>query len=103
MNNERHREIVAAFNLLKDWTIECDLASEYKGQCSFDPTTKRAVIYGWSGGKEPDDYFLHEILHVLIKDVVYSHATTPYKVAREREELLVRDICKYIRESKCTD
>lgn len=71
-----------------DWTIEYDIDGDYKGQCVVNTDQKHAVIYAWPKGKKcPKDYFLHEVIHI-----VFSATDGCY----EREEIAIRDMCKYI-------
>jgi len=73
------------FRVLKDWQIELDSKSIYKGQVNLNPKTKKAVIYDWEGNA-PKDFLLHEILHI-----VFRASDT-----REKEELSIQDLCKII-------
>jgi len=95
--SQKLRQIIDQFRLLKDWNIEFDNNSMYKGQCTRNGETKRAVIYGWADNNIPDDYFFHELLHIMLADLVHTHATQHYKVARQREEEFVQDLCKFIK------
>ena len=77
----------AKFRCLKGWKIEYDPDAIYKGQCSFNVETKKAVVYSKNGIKVSDKkYLLHEILHIA-----FASAET----SRELQELFIRDLCKH--------
>ncbi|MDD5649987.1 MAG: hypothetical protein PHF86_06165 [Candidatus Nanoarchaeia archaeon] len=83
------------FRILSDWKIVYDSDSQYKGHCCKNVKTKKATVYAWySDEKEPEDYLVHEVLHIAIAQVIYSFKHEHYEKAREKEELLIQDICK---------
>jgi hypothetical protein len=97
------------FRILKDWTIERikeqesfqvleDLSVEpviYTGQVHLNAEDKEACICPWStdGEKEPEDYILHELLHICMIEIENKKT---YKEQRAAEELFVRDLCTVI-------
>ena len=96
------------FRILKDWTIERfdgqesfrvleDFSIEpiiYTGQVHLNPKDKEACICPWSTDEEePEDYILHEILHICMMEIENKET---YKERRDAEELFVRDLCTII-------
>jgi hypothetical protein len=92
---DRLANIVKKIRILSDWKIEYDSDSQYKGHCCKNVKTKKATVYTWySDEKEPEDYLVHEVLHIAMAQVIYSFKHEHYEKAREKEELLIQDICK---------
>jgi len=97
------------FRVLEDWTIEYiekqesfrvlkDLSIEpiiYTGQVHLNGQDKEACICPWSTDEEeePEDYILHELLHICMLEIENKET---YKEQREAEELFVRDLCTVI-------
>jgi len=90
------KRIIKRFRILDDWTIKYDTQNEYKGQCSVSEKRKLAVIYDWGSRGRPKDYFLHEVLHIVFRAVMYSRKVDKYLCGRENEEISVQDLCIYI-------
>ena len=88
--------------VLKSWRIYFAPKAIYKGQCCVNEEKKRCTIYDlpdWDGKKGmPEDYILHELLHVAWREV---KSKKKYKEKREAEETLVQDICSIMSEGKC--
>jgi hypothetical protein len=85
------------FRILKHWKIRYDRRSEYQGWCHFCERKKIAIttpLKSWRGRPgTPDDYFLHEVLHIAMREVGLHRK---HRVRRENEEWLVQDLCKLI-------
>jgi hypothetical protein len=81
--------LVKNFRVLNDWEIEYDDNSNYKGQCCCNLETKCATIYGWGSEKRPDDYLIHEVLHVAFRSAV--------AMGKEGEELFIQDVCHLVK------
>jgi len=84
-------KLQAKFRILKDWIIVRDNDGEYTGQVHCNWKERKAVICPWGAGEEPDDYILHEILHICMGEISYNQKL--YKKRREAEELFVQDLC----------
>jgi hypothetical protein len=82
-------EIKSHFRVLDGWQIDYDDVSVYKAQCCCNVLLKQATIYGWGElNPMPDDYFMHEVLHVAFK--------AANSTGRDGEELFVQDLCKLL-------
>ena len=85
------------FRCLNNWEIECptELEISYRASttCNIALHGKKATIYPWGEGEEPEDYLFHEQLHLAIKDLMAEYS-------REKEENLIQDICLQIRKEK---
>ena len=80
-------DLQSKFRLLNDWEICMEGYPEHSGHCIVNLERKKAIIEIWHGDiEEPDDYILHELLHIAIRAVQN----------RNNEEVLVQDICKII-------
>jgi len=90
------------FRVLKSWRIYFAPKAKYKGQSALNSEKKTCTIYdldSWGGKKGmPEDYIFHELLHVAWREV---QSCKRYKEKREKEEMLVQDICKIMLEGKC--
>ena len=91
-DSKRLEGIQKKFHVLDDWVItkSADIRMDgtpYSGECTFDVSRKTAAIAPWHLDRpEPADYLLHEVLHIAIKAA---------SEIREKEELLVQDLCSY--------
>jgi len=81
------------FRGLKNWSIHYSSQDVYKAQTSAFAPTRTATIYEYGMAEEPADYFLHEMLHIAIKDLLNAVDTKPYTEWCAKEENLVQDIC----------
>jgi len=90
-------KIKSHFRLLKKWKIWYAPATENEQAIvAYSSNHKRtAIIYGFGKPKIPKDYYLHEVLHCALKELLDIDRRKP-KELREAEELLVQDICKII-------
>ena len=70
---------------LKDWKIEYETKSDDKAKVFKNPKLKIATIYSYNG-KRPNDFILHEILHIIIADLLHD-----YNI--EKEEQIIQSIC----------
>lgn len=79
------------FSCLDKWKIEYPEDTLYRQEttCNIALHGKKATIYPWGEGEEPQDYLFHEQLHLAIKDLMaeYSH---------DKEETLIQEICKHV-------
>jgi len=93
IDGDELKRTVSRFRVLSDWEIEKRFdkrmdGSPYTGDCAYSAEKRVAGIYPWHvGQKEPSDYLLHEVLHI---------AFVAARGSREREEMLVQDLCKMI-------
>lgn len=81
------------FSILNDWQIRYSRSKVYGAQCSIHPTKKEAVIYPWNAPDEPEDYKLHEYLHIAIR-ALNRIDRRKHKEYRQAEEILVQEICQ---------
>ncbi len=78
-NTEKLLEFLTDHN----WVISFDNKSQYKGQCCINIETKSATIYSF-GEKFPwKDYKLHELLHILFREIGFD-------INQEKEESLIK-------------
>lgn len=86
---------------MSDWKIKYDNKSEYKCQVCKNPKTKTAIIYAWYPEEDtPQDYLIHELLHIAVTSILYSREHDEYEIFRNNEESLIQDICKLITEGE---
>ena len=87
---ERIKELRKDLRLLKDWDITVSRDEIYKGQITTNPKKKKACLYEWEGNDEPEDFLVHEMLHLCIRSLFRSNDQY------EDEEILIQDICRII-------
>ena len=87
-----------SFCLLKKWRIKIIKHGHYAAQTCFHPTKRQATIYCCKG-KTPVDFWFHELLHVNFRELIFFHKTGSIAQMRAAE-ILIRDICQFIREEK---
>lgn len=93
-DENRLAELVKKIRILSTWTISYCVDKKYMCQCTKNVKNKFAIIYAWDPNtEEPADYLIHEILHIAMAEVVYSHQNEDHEIAREKEETLIQDIC----------
>lgn len=92
------KRLQAKFRILDEWRISYNARGERKGQASINPETMNAEIYAWGDDDIPDDYILHEILHICCRYLMYVKSKGLYLVGREVEEAFVQDLCMLIDE-----
>ena len=81
------------FRCLNWWKISYKRASK-EGRASIcSPLAGRAILYGYGRKRIPKDFYLHEILHCAIRDLL-SLDKRYRKQMFKAEEQLVQDICK---------
>jgi len=95
--------IKRAFRILKDWQIKYNDNVPYQGQCVINSDAQAATIYAWNTKiyapeAIPKDYIFHEILHICQAELCKRHPT--YQIAREKEEMYIQDLCKFIRKKR---
>lgn len=72
------------FRVLNDWKITFLNDGEHYSQSSHNIKRKIAIIYPFFEKKAPNDYILHEVLHIAFQEA---------QTSREKEEMFVQDIC----------
>ena len=92
MTKRELHKLIRQFRILNDWDIKMVKDKEYAGQISINPKKKQAILYDWHG-IAPNDFYLHEILHVALREL---RCTKINKAYREIEEQLVQDICRSV-------
>ena len=91
---ERFRRVASLFRILDDWTFEVDDC--YAGQVTVHKAGKVALLHPWpEGEEEPDDFLFHEVLHCVIRAL----ECVDEEERHDAEELVVRSICLYVRNS----
>ena len=91
--------VVRRFRILKGWKVKQSYSKKYFAQSSAFPKTKKATIYQWGDmyqEEQPVDYVLHEVLHACFRALL-SMNRRKIKELRQAEELLVQDICSFLR------
>jgi hypothetical protein len=83
------------FRLLKKWKVRKENRCKNKGKVRFDIHDKKAIIYVHDK-PIPDDFFLHEYLHIALQE--YSSIRRGSKKAYDAEETLIQDICRIVRD-----
>lgn len=86
------------FRILKSWKVKYRSPSKQNNCLSgIWPNTQSAWIYGWDKhrGKRPDDFLVHELLHVCAKALIWIDRRH-HKKYHEMEEQFVQDICQII-------
>jgi hypothetical protein len=78
--------------ILKGWRISYNPRAKDKARVFIDEKRKRAVVFSFGKRKVPDDYFLHEFLHVCMR-AVKSDKHWCWK-----EEQFVQRLCRVIEE-----
>jgi hypothetical protein len=53
-------------HVLKGWSVEYKPRGRKKACCTWSLSGKLAVIHGYGGKDVPEDYMLHEFLHVCL-------------------------------------
>ena len=86
---EEINELRQHFRILQGWEISLNNDSKYKAQMCANVQKKMAVIYGWPDDEVPEDYILHELMHICLRVI---HHPKGYK--REAEELFIQDVCE---------
>jgi len=82
------------FRILENWAITSEEDGKYTGQVHLNTEDKEACICPWdTNEEEPEDYILHEILHICMIEIENKET---YKEQREAEELFVQDLCTII-------
>ena len=82
------------FQFLQKWSIKYNPNDSEKCKC-FHNSKRYAEIYEWENKYEPvqpNDYVLHEILHICIREIEISKKEN-YKLGREVEEQFVQCVC----------
>jgi hypothetical protein len=89
------------FRILKGWSIVTEEGEEYRGQVHLNADNRKAYVCPWESEEEPEDYILHEILHICMIEIEKGET---HKERRRAEELFVRDLCTiiYDEETKLT-
>ena len=85
----------AKFRGLADWDIHYSSQDGYRNQICVSPDRKLATMYA-PDNVDLADYFLHEMLHVALRDLL----RTPDDERYGKEELLVQDICVLLGEER---
>jgi len=81
------------FRILKDWIIIPNDEGIYSGQICINEKKRVAELFLWiKDDNPPDDFYIHEMLHVAFKAL----KALPRKNKYDAEEELVQDICKII-------
>jgi len=75
-----------------------DKSGDMFGQCWCPRNGNEAIIYQY-GHNEPEDYMLHEILHVAVRSLLQQDRRR-HKELIHQEELFVQDICAIFMEYK---
>jgi hypothetical protein len=89
--NKQIKRLQKHLKILDKWIIEYDSKSIYKGQCSWNVDTKKAIIYKFrnGSGRIPQDYIIHELLHIANAEVFSGKTNKEQK----KEEKLIKAIC----------
>lgn len=88
--------VTKQFRILRGWKIKQSRSKRYFAQSTSFPKTKTATIYQWWGeGKQPDDYVLHEVLHIAFR-ALENMDKRKIKERRDVEEKLIQDICRVV-------
>lgn len=86
------------FRIICDYKIEYDYNSKYKLQCNINFDKKEATIFGidkfYNKEVDKEDYILHEILHICMKEILEE---TDYSKRREKEEMFVQDLTEFLK------
>lgn len=90
----RLQQIKSRFRCLKAWHVTlAPKNSKYHACVTIHPTKPQAIVYRWEiESAEPEDFKLHEILHVAFEAI----RRLPKNNRREAEELLIQDICSLL-------
>lgn len=94
---KRVDELKKRFRILKDWKVTyCKPSKKNAAIANIGQNARRAFIYGWPRGeKEPKEFLIHEMLHVVAKALVWIDRRH-HKEYHEMEEELVQDLCVLI-------
>jgi hypothetical protein len=82
------------FRVLEDWSIVIEEDGGYKGQVHLNADDRKACVCPWESEEEPEDYILHETLHICMIEIESGET---YKERRRVEELFVQDLCTIIK------
>ena len=81
-----------AFPILDDWKMYVSFESQLKGAISTCDKTKTAWLHPWPNKESPEDFYLHEFLHLVLR----AQRLLPRKKWFEAEETTVRRLCGFI-------
>lgn len=95
--NKKFKRLISSFRCLKDWEINISKSKTLSGMCGFGKNNN-VTIYDWTEQNRPSDFELHEVLHIAIRDIVRTDKRKT-KLIRDKEEVLVQDICKLFKEA----
>lgn len=100
-SSEKIRIIKFYFRSLKGYEIRFgttkDFENNYNG-CYINKKSKGGTIFKYSG-KKPEDYFLHEVLHFVLRKLSTMDRRKP-KLIRQEEEIIIQDICSIFLKKK---
>jgi len=98
--NKRINKLKSNFRLLKNWKITHYNDGRYYAQCDWNKDKRIGIIYEYADNfdLEPDDYILHELLHLCFVELRKGRKKDGTRGLREREkeEIFVQDLCKLI-------
>lgn len=81
------------FHILKKYGINFVEDPKLYKQSASEPPKNKAVIFSWGKGKIPKDYFMHEMIHIAIGELLE-------KYSKKKEERFVVDLCRLLYFSK---
>ncbi len=90
---QRFSETRQHFRILQDWVFTDGNNPQYFASINVHPSESKVVIYPYGDG-EPDDYVLHELLHICILALHRIKKNESHATYRESEEQFVQDVCQ---------